>query len=161
MARQRTPRILVSACLLGERVRYTGGAATCDDPILLRWLAEGRVVPFCPEMAGGLGAPRPPAERQGLRAVVTVTGVDVTEAFELGAALAVEICRLHAISTAVLKDGSPSCGSSYVYDGTFRGVRVAGAGITAARLTARGIRVFNEDELAAADQYLTTIASGE
>jgi uncharacterized protein YbbK (DUF523 family) len=159
MALPRATRVLVSACLLGERVRYTGGAATCDDPILRRWLAEGRVVPFCPEMAGGLGTPRPAAEVQGLGRVATVAGVDVTAAFERGAALAVETCRLHAIRIAVLKDGSPSCGSRYVYDGTFRGVRIPGAGMTTARLEAAGVRVFSEQELADADRYLTAIAA--
>ena len=43
-----------SACLLGEKVRYSGRAATCDDPVLRRWLADGRIVSFCPEVAGGL-----------------------------------------------------------------------------------------------------------
>jgi len=160
MARPLPPRILVSACLLGERVRYTGAAATCDDPILARWLIEARVVPFCPEVAGGLGTPRPPAEIGASRRVLTVTGVDVTPALERGAALAVETCSLHAIRVALLKDGSPSCGSRYVYDGSFRGVRIAGAGITADRLTAAGVRVFTEHELAAADAYLTAITSG-
>ena len=35
-------KILVSACLLGEEVRYSGRAATCDDPVLVRWLALHR-----------------------------------------------------------------------------------------------------------------------
>ena len=60
-------KILVSSCLLGEQVRYNGGAATSDDPLLRRWQAEGRAVSFCPEVAGGLGTPRPRAERVGVR----------------------------------------------------------------------------------------------
>lgn len=60
-----TCRVLVSACLLGERVRYDGRDARASSPILTRWLAEGRVVPFCPEVAAGLGVPRPAAEIQG------------------------------------------------------------------------------------------------
>ena len=39
-------RILVSACLLGEMVRYNGAAATAASPILARWDAEHRLVPF-------------------------------------------------------------------------------------------------------------------
>ena len=57
-------KVLVSACLLGEKVRYDGGAATSDDPLLARWMREGRVVSFCPEVAGGLGTPRPRAENR-------------------------------------------------------------------------------------------------
>ena len=48
------PQVLVSACLLGERVRYHGGDAWIAHPILERWHAEGRLVAFCPEVAGGL-----------------------------------------------------------------------------------------------------------
>ena len=47
-------KILISACLLGERVRYHGGDAALSDVILDRWRREGRLVPFCPEVAGGL-----------------------------------------------------------------------------------------------------------
>ena len=55
-------KILVSACLLGERVRYHGGDARIEHPILQRWSEEGRLVPICPEVAGGLSTPRPAAE---------------------------------------------------------------------------------------------------
>jgi uncharacterized protein YbbK (DUF523 family) len=153
-------RVLVSACLLGERVRYSGGAATCDDPILRRWLDEGRIVGFCPEVAGGLGTPRPAAELQGLQKVVTVAGDDVTAQFLHGAAVAVEAVRLHRIRIAILKDGSPSCGSSYVYDGTFTATRVRGAGMTTRELAREGVRVFSECELARAAEYLAELESG-
>lgn len=152
--------MLVSACLLGERVRYSGGAATCDDPILRRWLDEGRIVRFCPEVAGGLGTPRPAAELQGFDKVVTVTGVDVTAQFLHGAALAAEAARLHRIRIAILKDGSPSCGSSYVYDGSFSGTRARGAGMTTMELAREGVRVFSESELARAADYLAELERG-
>jgi uncharacterized protein YbbK (DUF523 family) len=146
-------RILVSACLLGEPVRYNGGAATSDDPLLFRWRREGRVVSFCPEVAGGLGTPRPRAERQELR-VVTDAGADVTAAFTRGAELARDAARQHGIRVAILKDGSPSCGSSFVYDGTFAGRRIAGAGLTTEWLRRDGVRVFSEKQLREAAAYL-------
>jgi uncharacterized protein YbbK (DUF523 family) len=146
-------KILVSACLLGERVRYNGGAAACDDPVLLRWLAEGRVVSVCPEVAGGLGTPRPPAERQALR-VMTRSAVDVTSAFARGAECARDTARAHRIRIAILKDGSPSCGSSYVYDGTFTGRRIEDVGVTTAMLQRYGVRVFSEGQLDEAAAYL-------
>ncbi|MBF8193574.1 DUF523 domain-containing protein, partial [Nonomuraea sp. K274] len=46
-------RILVSACLMGRRVRYDGGAKTSADARLAAWRAEERLVPFCPEVEGG------------------------------------------------------------------------------------------------------------
>ena len=136
-------KILVSACLLGENVRYDGGAATIDDAVLRRWLDEGRIVSFCPEVAGGLGTPRPRAERRGAT-VLTENGRDVTEAFERGAALAVERARECHVRVAVLKDGSPSCGSRVVHDGTFSGRRIEGTGVSADALRSAGIRVFSD-----------------
>jgi uncharacterized protein YbbK (DUF523 family) len=149
-------KILVSACLLGEKVRYSGRAATCDDPVLLRWLAEGRVVSFCPEVAGGLGTPRPRAERQALR-VLTDSAVDVTSAFVRGAERARDTARAHRIRVAILKDGSPSCGSSYVYDGTFTGARISDVGVTTAMLQQDHVRVFNESQLDEAAVYLAKL----
>lgn len=157
-------KILVSACLLGARVRYHGGDAACDHPVLQRWLDEGRVVAVCPERDGGLPTPRPAAEIVGplagngviarLASVRTSAGADVTDAFRCGAAIALDAVKRHRIRIAVLKDGSPSCGSSFVYDGTFSGSRVAALGVTAALLESHGVRVFSERTLEAADAWL-------
>ena len=157
-------KILVSACLLGAKVRYHGGDAACGHPILQRWFEEGRLVAVCPERDGGLPTPRPPAEivgagaghgvAQRLAVVRTSNGVDVTDAFVRGAEIALEAANRHRIRIAVLKDGSPSCGSSLVYDGTFSGRRAAGLGVTAALLESNGVRVFSEQTLEAACAWL-------
>lgn len=156
--------VLVSSCLLGEAVRYNGGDKRCEHEILARWLREGRVVAVCPEVAGGLPVPRPPAEivdpsggagvLLGKASVMDKLGQDVTTAFIKGAAEALARAGEHGIRVAVLKEGSPSCGSSYIYDGTFTGSRVPALGVTAARLTQAGIRVFSENELIEADRML-------
>ena len=161
-------KILVSACLLGARVRYHGGDAACDHPILQRWFEEGRLVAVCPERDGGLPTPRPPAEIVGagaghgvvrrLAVVRTSAGVDVTDAFRKGAAIALDAVKRHGIQIAVLKDGSPSCGSSFIYDGTFAGTRAAGVGVTAALLESNGVRVFSEHTLEAAQAHLDEIS---
>jgi uncharacterized protein YbbK (DUF523 family) len=153
-------QILISACLLGERVRYHGGDARIEHRILERWQSEGRLVPLCPEVAGGLTTPRPAAEIRTIaagRRVLTAAGDDVTAAFERGAEMAAATCAARGIRIAVLKDGSPSCGSTSVYDGRFRGVRVSGLGITAERLAAAGVAVFREDQLEAANEYVGTL----
>jgi uncharacterized protein YbbK (DUF523 family) len=159
--------VLISACLLGERVRYHGGDATLGSPVLERWVEEQRVVPFCPEVAGGLSVPRPPAEIRGeggggavldLRARVTTReGDDVTAEFLAGARGAVELARELDVALAVLVDRSPSCGSREVYDGDFVGRRIPGQGVTAALLERSGIRVFSEDELDEASAYLEAV----
>ncbi|WP_259781875.1 DUF523 domain-containing protein [Aestuariispira ectoiniformans] len=142
-------KVLVSACLLGQRVRYDGGHARADDAALQMLLDVDRVIPFCPEVAGGLPTPRPPAEiREGR--VVEETGGDVTDAFDRGAEKALTLCQRHGITVAVLKQNSPSCGSAFIYDGTFSGQKIEGQGRTAALLSANGIRVFGEDRLAEA-----------
>ena len=160
-------KILVSACLLGAKVRYHGGDAACAHPILQRWAAEGRIVAVCPERDGGLPTPRPAAEIVGvgggdsvlhrIAVVRTSTGVDMTDAFVRGAEAALEAVRRHAIRVAVLKEGSPSCGSSFVYDGTFSKTAVPGEGITAALLRSRGIAVFSENQIDAADEYIAEL----
>ncbi|WP_248917889.1 DUF523 domain-containing protein [Pseudomonas entomophila] len=155
-------KVLVSACLLGQPVRYDGRASGHPD-LLQRWQAEGRVVPLCPEVAGGLPTPRPPAEipggqggavLDGLAPVVTVAGEDVSEAFLAGARQALALVRRHGIRVAVLKSGSPSCGNRLTYDGSFTGVKVPGEGVTTALLRREGVLVFSELELDQAEQAL-------
>jgi uncharacterized protein YbbK (DUF523 family) len=163
-------RILVSACLLGERVRYDGRDALCESDVLERWAREGRLVPFCPEVAGGFPVPRPPAEivggdgrsvLAGASPVRDVGGRDVTSFFLEGARGAVAAARSERVRLAVLKEGSPSCGTSVIYDGTFSGRRRSGPGVTAALLEQAGIRVFSENELAAAAAYAAALERQE
>ncbi|MCC6074958.1 DUF523 domain-containing protein [Pseudomonas sp. GCM10022188] len=160
-------KILVSRCLLGHAVRYDGGAHGPVD-LLLRWQAEGRVVALCPEVAGGLPTPRPPAEIPGGQGaavlerrvpVRTIEGADVSEAFLRGAAAALALVRAHGIRIAVLKARSPSCGNRENYDGSFSGRRVAGEGVTAALLRREGVQVFNEDELDEAARALQALGA--
>lgn len=148
-------RVLVSACLLGERVRFDGREKGSHHPVLTRWLAEGRVVKVCPEVAGGLPVPRPPAEQQPDGRVLTDTGVDVTQAFTRGAAEALRLVREHSIEVAVLKEGSPSCGSGFIYDGTFSKTKRPGeVGETTRLLRAHGVKVFSELQWEEADLQL-------
>ncbi len=155
-------KILVSRCLLGQRVRYDGGAHG-PFAVLERWQQEGRVVPLCPEVAGGLPTPRAPAEIAGGQGaqvldgripVLTVDGEDVSAAFVAGAEQALALVAQHAIGIALLKARSPSCGNRENYDGSFSGIKVAGEGVTAAALCRAGVQVFSEEELAAAEAAL-------
>ena len=150
----------MSACLLGRPVRYDGRSKLREDPILLRWRAEGRLVPCCPEIAGGLPVPRPPAEISVAGETVSVRtpdGTDVTGFFTRGAEEALAVARWYGVRMAVLKEGSPSCGSGRVFDGSFSGRSVAGVGVTTAVLQRHGVRVFSEDELAAAAAFLQVL----
>ena len=156
-------KILVSRCLLGHRVRYDGGASGPFDQ-LQQWVDEGRVVPLCPEVAGGLPTPRAAAEipggqggevLDGRAAVITTDGADVSAEFLSGAYQALELVQKHGIRIAVLKVNSPSCGNLLTYDGTFSGVKVSGEGVTAALLRRYGVQVFSELQLPEAARALT------
>jgi len=158
-------KILVSRCLLGEPVRYDGGTHG-PFPLLEAWRHQGRLVAICPEVAGGLPTPRPPAEipgGQGARVldgecdVLTVAGAEVGAAFIAGARQALRLVQEHDIRLAVLKARSPSCGNRENYDGSFSGRRVSGEGVSAALLRRHGVQVFSEEELEAAAAALRAL----
>lgn len=149
-------KLLISACLLGDPVRYDGRGKGLRHAGLDRLIEQGRVIGFCPEVAGGLPVPRPAAEIRagdgnaviaGEASVVTGDGVDVSECFLEGARQALALCREHGIRVAVLTDKSPSCGSSRIYDGSFNRRPIKGSGVTAALLRRHGIAVFSQHRL--------------
>lgn len=137
------PRLLVSACLLGEPCRYDGKSKPCPSVIALSEKYE--LIPVCPEVLGGLSTPRSPSEIRDGR-VISKNGSDVTEFFVTGAMEACKTALENGCETAVLKARSPSCGSGEIYDGSFCGRTVTGDGICAAMLKKNGIRVITEDE---------------
>lgn len=140
-------KILISSCLLGERVRYDGNRKPVSNDIILNWLAQGRLVSVCPEVCGGLSTPRPAAEIQSNGQIITTIGTNVSEAFGKGANVALDLCHANNIKMAILKQFSPSCGSKQIYDGSFGGVKIAGVGLTCKLLTEHGIKVFCEQTL--------------
>lgn len=149
-------RILISACLLGERVRYDGNANSATHPYLEQWQQTNRLVSLCPEMAGGLPTPRTPAEiiqtsgqevLDGHAQVRTQNGVDVTDAFLAGAQHALAVAQKYDCRFALLAARSPSCGNEQIYSGEFNGRLVSGAGVTAQLLKNHGIEVFNQNQI--------------
>ena len=159
------PKLLVSACLLGNPVRYDGKAKNLDHDGLGQLLEQGRVIGFCPEVAGGLAVPRPAAECvagdgdaviAGSARVETRAGEDVTDYFLAGAKQALTLCRQHDITVAVLTETSPSCGSGQIYDGSFSRQPIVASGVTTALLRQHGIRVFNQHQL---DEAISCLAS--
>ena len=158
-------KILVSACLLGEKVRYDGRDAATPG-LLDIWNKQGRIVSLCPEMAGGLCVPREPAEivainandvLRGMGRVQKKDGGDVTDAFMDGAERALAQCWEHKIKIAILKEGSPSCGSNQVHDCKFSGNKIKGQGVTTALLSGHGISVFSEEQLQEAERRLAEL----
>ena len=144
------PKILISACLLGENCKYNGGnnadAIPADALDKLDQIYE--LIAVCPESMGGLATPREPAEICAKGRVLTkFSGRDVTREFLSGAQICADIARKNGCKIAVLKERSPSCGSGWIYDGSFTGRIVSGDGITAAALKKLGVRVVGESAL--------------
>lgn len=135
--------LLISACLLGFECKYSGGSNKLSDEEIALLKKEYRLIPVCPETAGGLPVPRDPSERLGDK-VVSSKGKDVTAEFVKGAETALYLARRYGCKKALLKRNSPSCGGEYIYDGTFSGVLVPGEGVAAEMLKAAGIEVFGE-----------------
>lgn len=167
-------RIIISACLLGSPVRYNvTDKASGASKILERWKAEGRLVSVCPEVAVGFPTPRPPAEIRsqingspgdcqgvdvlaGRARVIEDIGNDVTDLYIQAAHDTVTLAKRYGCKHAVLTDGSPSCGSSFIYDGTFTNLTKPGMGTTSAALRAAGILIWAETQIAELDARLRT-----
>jgi uncharacterized protein YbbK (DUF523 family) len=161
-------KLLVSSCLLGEDVRYDGAnSSVAFNPnfsfsikeLFMDILCDNEVYSFCPEVAGGLGIPRVPAEivkNDKPFIVKDEKGVDVTINFLVGAKKALDICLEENIKVALLKANSPSCGNINTYDGTFTKNIIEGQGLTARLLSENGITVFNENQLKDLAKFIKT-----
>ena len=151
-------KILISACFLGENVRYNAEIKTLQHKTLSHWREEGRLIMVCPEVVGGLTTPRAPAEYNNkLGKVITSTGIDVTNAFNLGAQQALTLCHKYNIQFALLKESSPSCGSNTIYDGSFSNNKINGQGLTTTLLRRNNIAVYSEDNLTELTNKIATL----
>ena len=138
--------LLISACLIGSPCKYCGGSNALPSEQLDRLKMKYRLVPVCPETAGGLPTPRDPSERLGDK-VVSNKGTDVTGEFSAGADTAVVLCQRFGCGSALMKELSPSCGNGRIYDGSFTGNVVSGDGLAVERLKKFGIAVYGESEI--------------
>jgi uncharacterized protein YbbK (DUF523 family) len=149
-------RVGVSACLLGDTVRYDGGHkhSTVVDALGdgLEW------VKVCPEVECGMGTPREPIQlvkRDGrLRLRTVTTGADHTDRMRAFAARRLDELAALDLCGYILKSRSPSCGPAGVdvhdADGATRGT---GAGMFARALLDRfpGLPIEDEERLADTD----------
>jgi len=110
-------RIGISACLLGENVRYDSGHAL--DSFLRDTLGKSvEYVPVCPEVECGFGIPREKLQLMGdpnkPRLVVISTGEDHTERLETWARRRVSELEKEKLCGFIFKSNSPSCGMEHV-----------------------------------------------
>src|SRR5262245_25993874 len=110
----RPVRIGISACLLGERVRWNGDHKR--DAFLVDTVGRFvEFVPVCPEMELGMGSPRPPlrlvrdgSDRSAIRLVEVESGADHTAAMERWASRRLRELESVELCGFVLKKDSPS-----------------------------------------------------
>jgi uncharacterized protein YbgA (DUF1722 family)/uncharacterized protein YbbK (DUF523 family) len=140
-ADRRSIRLGVSACLLGDQVRYDGGHKR--DAFLMDILGPFvEWVKVCPEVESGMGTPRESirlVNQDGRIRLLTVkTGVDYTEVMATYASARVDALANEGLCGYVLKKDSPSCGMTHVK--VYRGsgpVARSGVGLFAQALLAR------------------------
>ena len=137
--------VLISACLLGFECKYCGGSNKLTEQQLAALGERFRLIPVCPETAGGLPTPRDPSERLGDK-VVSNQGRDVTAQYQKGAETALWLARRYDCKASLLKEKSPSCGSGQIYDGSFSGKLLPGDGVAAEELNKEGLIVFGESD---------------
>ena len=137
-------KIAVSACLLGENCKYSGGNNKNDA--VLEFIKGKEVIPVCPEVAGGLPIPRIPVELVDGEAI-NRDGVNVDKEFRLGVERMLEKLADEDIDLVILQPRSPSCGTKQIYDGTFTGILKPGQGMFAKALMEKGYKVVEPDEL--------------
>ena len=136
--------LLVSACIFGNNTKYNGG--NNYNPLVEKLKDKYNIILCCPEVDGGLMIPRDPSEVTGNK-VISNKGIDVTKEFKKGASIALELVLKYNIKKALLKDGSPSCGKKYIYDGTFTKTKVNKMGITASLLEQNGVLIYTENDI--------------
>ncbi|AEG60949.1 DUF523 domain-containing protein [Desulforamulus ruminis] len=152
--------ILVSACLAGVKCKYHGGDNRVEE--IAGLVERGKAIALCPEELGGMGTPREPVDIEtedgfavlaGTSRCLSEDGQDVTDLFVRGAQKVLEMALEAGIQLAILKERSPSCGSSKIYNRTLedhaadRRTLVPGMGVTAALLTQHSIKVISEEKL--------------
>ena len=134
----------VSACLLGENCKYSGGNNYSER--VIEYIKGHEVVSICPEVLGGLPIPRDPAEIvDGV--VKHKDGSSVDKEFRDGAKKALEILKDKGAELVILQSRSPSCGVDSIYDGTFSGKMIPGNGVFVELLKAEGLKVIDVENL--------------
>lgn len=140
---------LISACLCGVNCKYNG--LNNYNEKVMKIFKDGMGILVCPEQLGGLTTPREPSEilyENNILKVFSVDNKDVTTEFIRGASEVLRIAKTLNVKAVILKEGSPSCGKNFIYDGTFSGKKIKGEGVTAKILRENNISVISDEEFA-------------
>lgn len=137
------PYLLVSSCLLGNNVRYDGKNCKIDNIDLLE--NNFTIIPICPEI-DVLGCPRNSIEIKN-NEVIDKDNNNYTTLIKKKIASIINLCKENDVKYALLKEKSPTCGSHFIYNGTFSRKLIQGSGLLVSELKKLHIQIFNEDEV--------------
>ena len=137
-------KIMVSACLLGQNCKYNGGNNYSEK--VAEYIKGHKVIPVCPEVAGGLPTPRIPCEIVD-KVVINKNGESKDKEFRSGAQLCLEKAIEENVDLTILQSRSPSCGVKQIYDGSFSGKLIEGRGVFAQLLLENGIEVLDVEDI--------------
>ena len=137
-------KIVVSACLLGENCKYSGGNNYCQR--VVDFVQGKEVIRVCPEVAAGMGVPRTPIEIVN-GVVMDRDGNNVDTPLREAVAKALALIGDEEIACAILQSRSPTCGVNQVYDGTFTGKLIPGSGVFAQALKDAGYTVIDAEDI--------------
>lgn len=137
-------RVLVSACIMGDRCKYNGQSNR--NELAIEYLRDKDAVKICPEMLAGMGIPRPCAEIvEGI--VMDEHGENVDDTYRRAVELALKTIENQPFDLVILQSRSPTCGVNEVYDGSFTGRLVPGSGLFAKALKDAGYRILDVSDL--------------
>ena len=137
-------KVIVSACLAGDKCKYNGG--NNFNQKMMDFLKAHEMIKVCPEVLGGLPIPRPSAEIVNDQ-VMNTEGKNITKEFTLGAQKAFEIVQKENPDLIILQSRSPSCGIKQIYDGTFSGRKISGQGLFAELCIKAGYKVLDIEDI--------------
>ena len=142
-------KIAVSACLLGDNVRYD--ATNRINHELIDILKDHDLIKICPELAANLSIPRDRIERLNNK-IITINNIDITKQLVEGCLKCLELIK--DCDCIILKSKSPSCGYKKIYDGSFNNILIEGNGLFTDMCLKQGYKVFSELDIELIKEYV-------
>jgi len=147
---KKTKRVeyVISACLLGIPCRWNQKKRI--NKKALNVFLKGKAIVLCPEIMAGLPTPRAACEirggdgkdvLKGKAKIVDKTGRNYTKMILKGSKDALDVVKKYKIKKAILRRGSPTCGTPYIFSGNFSKRKKRGQGVFATLLKQHGIKI--------------------
>lgn len=135
-------KIAISACLLGDKVRYDGKDQLNKQ--LVKLLKKHHIIKICPEISSGFDIPRKAMEIKDNR-VINIDNEDLTDKLIEGCRICFD--KASDCDLIILKSKSPSCGYGQTYDGTFTNTLINKNGLFSQMCIDNKMKVYTEKDI--------------